>query len=147
MSEPTAAAPRTGHHEERAARALVGRVWNELDAAAADQLVAADCPGRGGTGPRAVLSWHEERRTSFSDLRYEVTDLVASPGRAVVRWQATGHQDGPFGTMPATGRPVSYAGATFLTFDAAGLVREVWSVNELFGLLLQIGAEVVPPAG
>ena len=131
--------------EESSARRLVAEVWNDLDASAAADLVAPECPGLGGTGPDAVLAWHVDRRTAFPDLRYDVTDLVAAPGRAVVRWRATGSQRGTFGPIPATGRPVEYAGATFLTFDDADRVVDVWSVNELFQLVQQLGAEIVPP--
>jgi hypothetical protein len=49
--------------------------------------------------------------------------------------------------VPATGRRVEYAGATFLRFDAAGRIDDVWSVNELFGVLEQLGVRFTPPAG
>jgi hypothetical protein len=131
--------------EERAARRLVTEVWNHLDATAAADLVAPECPGLGGAGPAAVLAWHRDRRTTFPDLRYDLTDLVAAPGRAVVRWRASGSQRGAFGPIAATGRTVEYSGATFLTFDDSGRVVDVWSVNELFQLVQQLGAEIVPP--
>ncbi len=126
-------------------RRLVDAVWNGTDEASAEQLVAPSCPGLDGTGPEAVVSWHRERRTSFPDLRYTLVDVVADGDRVAVRWTATGHQDGDFGPVPATGRQVTYAGATFLRFDDQGRCVDVWSVNELFQLVTQLGARVLPP--
>jgi hypothetical protein len=40
---------------------------------------------------------------------------------------------------------VAYDGASFVTVRGA-LVVDVWSVNDLFGLVTQLGATVVPPA-
>ncbi|MFD0786058.1 ester cyclase, partial [Micromonospora azadirachtae] len=61
--------------------------------------------------------------------------------------RAAGTQVGPFGPVPPTGRVVSYSGATFLRFDASGRIADVWSVNELFQVLQQLGVEMIPPPG
>jgi predicted ester cyclase len=126
-------------------RRLVAEVWNG-DGHTASELVHPDCPGLSGTGPEAVVSWHRERRTSFPDLRYDVVELVVQDERAALRWRAEGHQLGVFGPIPATGRPVAYDGATFVTVRD-GLVADVWGVNELFSVVTQLGATVVPPSG
>ncbi|MEV4411073.1 ester cyclase [Catellatospora sp. NPDC049609] len=127
------------------ARRFVADVWNGEREDSAYDLVAAGCPGFGAHGPEGVLAWHRDRRASFPDLRYELLDVVADGSRAALRWHATGTQEGPFGPVPPTGTAVSYAGATFLTFDADGRIADVWSVNELFQLLQQLGVGVVAP--
>ena len=126
-------------------RRFVADVWNAGHEQSAYELVAPACPGLGGTGPDAVLAWHRERRASFPDLRYKVTDLVVAGPRAAVRWRAAGTQTGQFGPVPPTGRVVSYSGATFLRFDADGRIADAWSVNELFQVLQQLGVEMLPP--
>jgi predicted ester cyclase len=133
--------------EEHAVLRLVERVWNDLDAAAAHELIAPECPGLDGTGPDAVLDWHVERRSAFPDLAYVADEVVAGSGHAAFRWTATGTQDGPYGPVPPTGRSASWTGATFVRFDAKGRIVDVWSVNDLFGLVQQLGATVVPPPG
>jgi hypothetical protein len=40
---------------------------------------------------------------------------------------------------------VSYSGASFLRFDETGRIVDVWSVNELFQVLQQLGVEMLPP--
>ncbi len=132
---------------EAAARRFVADVWNARREESAYELVSPECPGLGGgTGPEATLAWHRDRRSAFPDLRYKVVDLVAAGDRVAVHWRAAGTQAGPFGPVPPTGQVVSYSGATFLRFDGAGRIVDVWSCNELFQLLQQLGVELVPPA-
>lgn len=127
------------------ARRFVADVWNGEREESVYDLVAADCPNTFGNGPEGHLAWHRDRRVAFPDVRYEIVDVVAADDRAVVRWHATGTQLGEFGPVPPTGRKVSYNGVTFLYFDADRKIAEVWSVNELFQVLQQLGVEFVPP--
>ncbi|MFR9774615.1 ester cyclase [Micromonospora sp. MS34] len=131
---------------EAAARRFIADVWNAGREESAYDLIAADCPGLGGTGPEATLAWHRDRRAAFPDLRYKVVELVAAGDRVAVHWRAAGTQAGQFGPVPPTGRVVSYSGASFLRFDEAGRIVDVWSVNELFQVLQQLGVEMIPPA-
>jgi len=130
---------------EARARRFVADVWNGQRPESAHELISPTCPGAMGPGPEGVLAWHADRRGSFPDLAYEVMDVVAADDRAAVRWRAAGTQQGQFGPVPPTGRRVEYAGATFLRFDGAGKVVDVWSVNELFQVLDQLGVRFTPP--
>ncbi|MEU5564022.1 ester cyclase [Micromonospora musae] len=132
---------------EAAARRLIADVWNAGREESAYELIAPECPGLRGTGPEATLAWHRERRAAFPDLRYKIVDLVADGDRAAVHWRAAGTQVGQFGPVPPTGRVASYSGASFLRFDANGRIVDVWSVNELFQVLQQLGVEMIPPPG
>jgi steroid delta-isomerase-like uncharacterized protein len=130
---------------EQAARRLVADVWNGKHEDSAYELIAADCPGRDGPGPEGTLAWHRERRASFPDLRYRIVDLVVDGDRAALRWRAVGTHAGQFGPLPPSGQMVNYSGATFLRFDAEGRIADVWSVNELFDVLEQLGVQFTPP--
>jgi predicted ester cyclase len=132
---------------ESSVRRFVADVWNGGREESVYDLVAPDCPGLGATGPEGVLAWHRDRRAAFPDLRYKIVDLVVQDDRAAVHWRAAGTQLGQFGPVPPTGTVVSYSGATFLRFDAAGKIIDVWSVNELFQLLQQLGVDFTPPGG
>ncbi|MEU4774000.1 ester cyclase [Micromonospora sp. NPDC023644] len=131
---------------EAAARRFIADVWNAGREESAYELVSSECPGLGGAGPEATLAWHRERRAAFPDLRYKIVDVVAAGDRVAVHWRAAGTQAGPFGPVPPTGQVVSYSGASFLRFDDAGRIVDVWSCNELFQLLQQLGVEMLPPA-
>lgn len=118
------------------ARRFVADVWNGRDPSAAHELVM---------DVEETLAWHADRRTTFPDLHYDIVDLVATERSAAIRWHATGTQRAQFGPVPPTNRPVDYNGATFLTFAEDGRIVDVWSVNELFQVLQQLGVAVTPP--
>lgn len=118
------------------ARRFVTEVWNGERPSSAYELVV-DAEG--------TLAWHADRRQSFPDLRYEIVDLVAGDRSAAIRWHATGTQIGRFGPVPPTNRSVDYNGATFLAFGDDGRIVDVWSVNELFQVLQQLGVTMKPP--
>jgi predicted ester cyclase len=132
MTSENHGADRTRQVVER----LVDAVWNARDESAAADLCVQ---------PDEVLAWHRDRRAAFPDLTYEVVDLVLDGPRAALRWEAAGTQAGEFGPVPPTGRRASWSGATFLTVTEEGRAGEVWSVNELFQVLEQLGVEFVPP--
>ena len=88
--------------------------------------------------------WHRSTRASFPDLRYDVDEVLVEGNRVALRWTATGTQQGQFGPIPPTGKVATYAGAHFLTVDN-GRIAELWSINDTFGKVLQLGAELVPP--
>ena len=126
-------------------RRFVADVWNGARESTAYEIVAPDCPGLGASGPDGILAWHQERRAAFPDLRYKIVDLVIGGDRAAVHWRAAGTQLGRFGPVPPTGTVVSFSGATFLRFDTEGKIADAWNVNELFQLLQQLGADMLPP--
>ncbi|GAB3798117.1 hypothetical protein GCM10027605_09200 [Micromonospora zhanjiangensis] len=132
---------------EGAARRFVADVWNAKQEDSVRELIGDDCPGPGGgAGPEATLAWHRDQRAAFPDLRYKIVDLVVSGDRAALHWRAAGTHAGQFGPVPPTGQVVSYSGASFLRFDGDGKIIDVWSVNELFQLLQQMGVEMLPPS-
>ena len=123
---------------------LVRDVWNGARPQTAYDVVGSDLPGLDGVGPDATLAWHHDRRASFPDLTYTVTTLVAEGDQVALAWEAVGTQAGYFGPVAPTGREVRYRGATFCRV-VDGRVVELASVNDLFGLLQQLGVEISPP--
>jgi predicted ester cyclase len=126
-------------------RRLVDDVWNAARPQTAYDVVGQDLPGLDTVGPEGTLAWHEDRRSSFPDLVYTVTRLVAECEQVAFAWEAKGTQRGAFGPVPPTGRSVHYRGMTCCRV-VDGRVVEVSSVNDLFGLLEQLGVEVTPPS-
>lgn len=114
------------------------------DLDAAEALVAADfyhhdaMPGTpaGREGYRAVA---EVLRTGFSDLRFEVDDVIAAGDRVAVRTWFTGTQDGPFMGMPPTGRRVRMQQVHIFRVED-GRIAELWAVMDSLGAMRQLGA-------
>ncbi len=125
---------------------LVERLWNGHDLDLADELFPPDFdngPGR-PAGPAFVKEWHRSTRDSFPDLRYTVDEILAEGCRVALRWTATGTQRGPFGPIPPTGKVATYGGVHFFRVED-GRITALWAINDTFGKILQLGAEVVPP--
>jgi predicted ester cyclase len=125
---------------------MVERLWNGHDLDFADDLFGPDFDNGAGRppGPEWVKEWHRSTRESFPDLRYVVDEIVAEGKRVALRWTATGTQRGQFGPIPPTGKVANYAGVHFLTVED-DRVTDLWSINDTFGKVLQLGAELLPP--
>jgi predicted ester cyclase len=128
---------------ERIAERFVHDVWNDHRRESAYELIHSDLPGLNGIGPSATIDWHVDRRRSFSDLAYELVEMVSQEDRVALHWRASGHQDGAFGPIAPTGKPVTYDGVSFLRIRE-GQIVEVWSTNDLYGLVTQLGAQLRP---
>jgi predicted ester cyclase len=75
------------------------------------------------------------------DLQVTLEDVVAEGDRVAVRYTSRGTQRGPFGPIPATGRPVQIS--SYLTARIAdGKIVEMWGLDDQLGLLQQLG--VIP---
>ena len=127
-------------------RRMVDEVWNDRDLSVVDALFAPDFDNGPGLppGPEGVRTWHRSTWDSFPDLRYQLEAMIAQGSEVAIRWTATGTQRGQFGPIPPTGRTITYAGAHFLTVED-GRITRLWSINDTFGKVLELGAELVPP--
>ncbi len=77
--------------------------------------------------------------TAFPDLRVNTEFTISKGDRVVAYATATGTHDGPFLGVPATHRPVTFNGSViWLVRD--GKLAEVWRVEEMLQVMLQIGA-------
>lgn len=125
---------------------MVEGLWNGHQLVLAEKLFPPDFdngPGR-PPGPEWIKDWHRSTRESFPDLRYTIDEVLVDGERVALRWTATGTQLGQFGPIPPTGKVATYAGAHFLTVRA-GQIVDLWSINDTFGKVIQLGAELVPP--
>jgi steroid delta-isomerase-like uncharacterized protein len=82
--------------------------------------------------------------TAFPDLNLSIEDLVAEGDRVVWRFQSSGHQNGPFMGIPATGKSGSITGLVMFRLENSRIV-EAWVNIDALGLLQQLG--VIPMPG
>ncbi len=122
-------------------------MWSRPDLALAERLVdPAYAPAWvhiDAVGPAQVQ--HEIRyfRSVFPDLRYRIVEQAVLPDRVWIRYQATGTQAGPAWGFPATGKAVTFEGATILYVNLAGQVRDRWSAYSFYDILVNL--ELAPP--
>ena len=127
---------------------FVSELWNERRWDVAEELFERDWDNgpQLPPGPIGVRAWHESTAETFPDLRYELIRIVCDDsGQAAFRWKATGTHMGGFGPVGPTGRVIEYEGAHFISVRA-GKIIDLWSVNDTFGNLQQMGVAFVPPS-
>jgi predicted ester cyclase len=79
-----------------------------------------------------------ERLTGFPDLVTSIEDLFVSGDKLAVTLIWRGTHAGPYGGVPATGRPVQVRDTAIWHFQG-GKVAEILTIQDQFGLLKQIG--------
>jgi steroid delta-isomerase-like uncharacterized protein len=139
-------------------KALARRYWDEGwgtgNVAMIDEIFAPDYlfhPGVGtaSRGTEAVKQGPTRWRTAFPDLRSTIEDIFAEGDKVIVRWTLGGTHRGNIaipsvGTLPPTGKHVSWAGMDIYHFRG-GKIVEGWRYWSSLQLLQQLG--VVPTAG
>jgi len=76
---------------------------------------------------------------ALPDMVVTVHQIVAEGDKAVASWTVNGTHGGELAGIPATGRPVSFSGATMYRF-ADGQIVETWWAWDIMGLMQQITA-------
>lgn len=122
------------------------RAWNDGEFDLLDELHADDVTvhnvarGEDYADRAALRAFVEEVRREFSDLTFEVVDVVAGDDELVTRWVMTGTNDGPFigFDFGPTNRSAEWEGVAVSRF-AEGRVVEAWWYYDLLGMLGQLG--------
>ena len=123
-------------------RRLFQEVWQEGNLAAVEELVAPSAVVyqsdlTTAPGPAAYREAVVLLHTAFPDLRLTIEDLVACPGRVVVRWTLRGTHQGAFGALPPTGTAVTLTRVSIFRL-AAGQVVEEWCGGDVIGVAEQL---------
>lgn len=105
---------------------------------AEDVVVNPPVPGL-ASGRQALFDAISMYHSAFPDLHSSVEHVVAEGDLVVLHGIATGTNSGPLMGTPATGKT-----ATFSYIDiyriADGRIAEVWHVEDVAGMLRQLGA-------
>jgi steroid delta-isomerase-like uncharacterized protein len=96
-------------------------------------LAPGQRPGRQG-----VLDAVEMFRVAFPDLKITIESLVADEERVSVTGRMSGTNRGALMGVPPTGRTASFAYMDMYAI-ANGQVAEIWHVEDLAGMMRQLG--------
>ena len=77
-------------------------------------------------------------RTAFPDLQARAEDVIAEGDRVVARIVVTGTNSGSLFGQPPTGKAVTLS-AIDIWRVADGRLAEVWHIEDMLGLLTQLG--------
>jgi predicted ester cyclase len=80
---------------------------------------------------------------SFSGMHLTVHEAIVRDDKVVLRFTNSGSNVGPFMDSPATGTHAEWLGIGIYTVRD-GRIAEGWFAEDMFGLLLQLGAFPMP---
>lgn len=114
---------------------------------AADEIMAARCVSHGpGTSPvvgtEPIKAQANRLRNAVPDLRVDLEDQLAEGDRVASRWNGSGTNTGPLqtptGSVPPTGRHVSFSEIRIDRFEQ-GRIVESWFLPDRLTLWQQLG--------
>lgn len=75
--------------------------------------------------------------SAFSDLNYNIEDIIAEGDKVCWRWVLRGKDTGVFQGMPATGKSIAITGMSIVRL-AEGRFVEHWGEQDMLGLMQQL---------
>ena len=116
---------------------------NDLDAAAkcvAENFKHNDYgKGMAGASRADFRGWLDGHRAMSSDMTLVDRTYMASGNWVIARFRAVGHQDGPLGPFPPSGKPYALDACEVWRFNEAGLAVEAFDYSDSAGLMAQLG--------
>ncbi len=131
-------------------RRFLEQVWGEGNTALLSDLVDVNIadhnpmPGQapGVDGQRqAVNLFH----SAFKDVRANIEYLIAEGDKVVDHWTVSATHNGDFMGIPSTGKSIRLTGTDIFRL-ADGKIVEIWHVEDIAGLMQQLGALPTAPS-
>ncbi|MFN8473284.1 MAG: ester cyclase [Anaerolineae bacterium] len=123
--------------------------WNEKKLAMLREVIAEGAVYYNPSTPQPLLGPEGQEmfiggfHVAFPDTHFTIEDVVAEGDKVVVRWAASGTNQGPLMGMPATGKRVTVRGMTMFTVRD-GMVQESWTNWDTLAMLQQLGIVPMP---
>jgi steroid delta-isomerase-like uncharacterized protein len=129
-------------------RRFVDQVQNQHDMSAIDELFSPDFTDHTAAGGPANLEQTKQFFAmliqAFPDQGFTIDDQVAEGDKVVTRKTFQGTHQGAFMGIPPTGKRVAFGVIEILRLED-GKIVDHWSMGDMLGLLMQLGA--FPPPG
>ena len=126
---------------------FVEEVWNEGNAAAADELFVPDAqihmPTREVVDVDGLKGFAGAFRGSFPDWHSTFEELVAEGERVAERWTGRGTHRGELMGIPPTGKRVEVPGSVFYRI-VGGKIVEFRGQLDMMGIMQQLGVMPSP---
>lgn len=131
---------------EEIVRQWIDQVWNAGNLQQIEQFHPPFFQNEGTlTTCAEARTWHEQMRTTFPDIHYQIEEIFVAGNRVVVRWLARATQQGNlWGLIPPTSKPVAWPGIHIVRVETDKIV-EIWGVANQTKILQQLGVRLLPP--
>lgn len=123
------------------------RNWDEAVRAVREDCVYTDHPRNMSVkGPREMADWLQGWTEAFSDARGVDFRYIDGGEYTVALFHAQGTNDGPLGSLPATGKRIDLPFCDILRYDAEGHIISGEAFYDTMTLMVQLGHMQPPPS-
>jgi len=130
------------------AKRFLNEVWNQGDVSVIDEITVPNYVLHEGSedieGSEALKQYVTVYRTSIPDINFTIDEIFAENDKVVIRFTASGTQQGELLGIPPTNAHATITGNVIIKI-VNGKMEETWTNKDDLGLLQQIG--VIPPMG
>jgi len=110
----------------------------EVMDAVSEELVFRGSLGQTVHGHGGLRGYLEQAQAAVPDFHTEIHEIIAEGDRVAVKLHFSGTHRGTLFGVPATRRPVDYAGMA-LMHSSGDVFDSIWVVGDTLGLLRQMG--------
>lgn len=134
----------TAHEQDDTARnkgivvRIIEELWNERDLTAVDRYFSPEVQVRitdfESGGKEKILADAERFFKGWSDSTTRITHLAAEGDTVIARWETTATHTGLYGSIPATGKTLTYRGVDIFKLTDGQVVELVshWDAYDVF---------------
>lgn len=127
--------------ERQLGRRWFEEVWNQGRREAIGEMIGPDSlvhdSGHDSRGPEGFYGLYDRINASFSDIHFDVADVIAEDDKLCVRWTFTAKHTGDGLGTPATGSTVNVTGISLLRV-AGSIFTEGWQNWDMMGMMQQL---------
>jgi len=119
------------------------RMWNRWDKTAFEEILTPEIAFRGSLGQvkqgyGGIAEYMDFIRAAFPDFTNNIQEIISEGDKAFARLSYTGTHEGEIFGIAPTGKRIAYSGAAVFSFAGEKMIREVWVLGDIYGLLLQL---------
>lgn len=131
----------SAEENKAAIRRFIEEGFNEQTLDVANSVYATDCDFHDDWyfGVEAMKDHCAEVFIAFPDVQMTIEGQFAAEDYVVTQWRLRGTNTGSLFGLPPSGKPVDIAAAYIDRFEG-GIVVESWKYEDVFSLLIQVGA-------
>ncbi len=119
------------------------RMWNQWDKTAFEEILTPDIAFRGSLGQvkrgyGGISEYMDLIRAAFPDFTNHIQEIISERDKAFARLSYAGTHEGEIFGIAPTRKKIAYSGAAVFSFAGEKMIREVWVLGDIYGLLVQL---------
>ncbi len=118
-------------------------MWNQWDKTAFEEILTPDIAFRGSLGQvkqgyGGISEYMDFIHAAFPDFTNHIQEIISERDKAFARLSYAGTHEGEIFGIAPTRKKIAYSGAAVFSFAGEKMIREVWVLGDIYGLLVQL---------